>query len=122
MDETVLRAHGLEPEGAEQATVEGFVLRIGRRATLVPSAGSSVHGMVFSLTLSELDKLYSEPSVQAYRPHAVLARLQNGYSVAALCYILPEPSPSEANPEYAAKLRAIAEKVGLPREYIDSLR
>jgi hypothetical protein len=122
MDETILRAQGLEPQGAEQASVEGFALQIGQRATLVPSAGSSVHGMVFSLTLSELSRLYSEPSVQAYRPLAVLARLPDGQSVPALCYSLPNPSPSEGNLEYAAKLRAVAEKVRLPREYIESLR
>jgi hypothetical protein len=40
-----------------------------------------------------------------------------------LCYNLPEPpSPSERNPEYAAKLRVIAEKVGLPVEYVRGLR
>ena len=122
MDETLLRAQGLEPQGAEQAAVHGFALRIGQRATLVPSADDTVHGMVFSLTLAELSKLYSEPSVEAYRPHAVLARLSDGHSVPALCYSLPNPSPSDANPEYVAKLRAAAERVRLPREYIDSLQ
>ena len=122
MDESILRDQGLQPQRAEQASVDGFALQIGQRATLVPSAGSSVHGMVFSLTLAELSRLYSEPSVQAYRPHAVLARLPDGQSVPALCYSLPSPSQSEANPAYAATLRAVAEKVRLPREYIDSLR
>jgi Gamma-glutamyl cyclotransferase, AIG2-like len=122
MDETLLRAQGLEPQGAEQATVRGFALRIGQRATLVPGADGTVHGMVFSLTLAELSKLYSEPSVEAYRPHAVLARLSDGHSVPALCYSLPNPPPSEANSEYAVKLRAVAEKIRLPRDYIDSLR
>ena len=71
---------------------------------------------MFSLTLAELNKLYSDPSVAAYRPHAVLARLSDGHSVPALCYSLPNPPPSEANSEYAVKLRAVAEKVGLPRD------
>ena len=122
MDETLLRAQGLDPQGAEHAAVHGFALRIGQRATLVPSADGTVHGMVFSLTLAELSKLYSEPSVEAYRPHAVLVRLSDGHSVPALCYSLPNPSSSGTNPEYAVKLRAVAEKVRLPRDYIDSLR
>ena len=122
MDESILRDQGLQPQRAERASVDGFALQIGQRATLVPSVGSSVYGMVFSLTLSELSRLYSEPGVQASRPHAVLARLPDGQCIPALCYSLPSPSQSEANPEYAAKLRAVAEKVRLPRAYIDSLR
>ena len=32
------------------------------------------------------------------------------------------PAPSERNPEYADKLRAVARQVGLPAEYIASIR
>jgi len=123
MDEELLRAKGLRPEGAELAAVDGFALRIGQRAALVPISGSRVHGLIFSLTLSELDRLYSEPSIQAYKPQAVLAQLASGGVIAALCYNLPQPpSPTERNPEYAAKLREVARKIGLPSEYVASLR
>jgi hypothetical protein len=123
MDEELLRFKGLQPEGAEHAAVEGFALRIGQRAALVPTPGGRVHGVVFSLTLNELERLYSEPSVQAYKPQAVLAQLASGGDVAALCYNLPEPPlPTERNPEYASKLRAVARKVGLPSEYVASLQ
>ena len=38
------------------------------------------------------------------------------------CYNLPQPpSPSERNPEYAARLRAVAQKAGLPADYVASL-
>lgn len=123
MDEQLLRAKELNPGGAERASVNGFALRIGQRATLVPSDGGVVHGMIFSLTLSELERLYSEASVQAYRPEAVLAHLASGGVIAALCYNLRDPpSPAERNPEYAAKLRDVALKVGLPAEYVASLQ
>ena len=123
MDQELLRSKGLQPESAEPAAVGGFALRIGQRAALVPVSGGRVHGLVMSLTLSELDRLYSEPSVRAYQPQAVLARLAGGGTIAALCYNLPEPpSRDERNPEYAAKLRAVAQKVGLPREYVDSIQ
>ena len=123
MDQDVLRAKGLAPQGAEFASVPGFALRIGQRAALVPQASGRVHGVVMSLTLGELDRLYSEPSVQAYKPQAVLAHLAGGGVIAALCYNLPEPpSPSERNPEYATKLRSVARKVGLPAEYVASLQ
>jgi hypothetical protein len=39
--------------------------------------------------------------------------LASGGVVAALCYNLRQPpSPTERNPEYAVKLRAVSEKVG----------
>ena len=65
MDQDVLRAKGLAPETLELASVPGFALRIGQRAALVPEVSSRVHGVVMSLTLAELDRLYSEPSVEA---------------------------------------------------------
>jgi hypothetical protein len=123
MDEELLRAKGLKPESVELAAVDGVALRIGQRAALVPSRGARVHGVVMSLTVAELDRLYSEPSVQAYKPQAVLAQLASGGTVAALCYNLAEPpAATERNPEYAAKLHAIAQKMGLPAEYVATLR
>ena len=119
MDEELLRAKGLIPQRAELASVDGLALRIGQRAALVPSPG----GRVVSLTLDELDRLYSEPSVQEYKAQAVLAHLATGGVVAALCYNLSRPpSPAERNPEYASRLRAVAQKVGLPPDYVASLQ
>ena len=37
MDEELLRGRGLEPEGGEIAAIDGFALRIGQRAALVPT-------------------------------------------------------------------------------------
>jgi hypothetical protein len=123
MDQDLLRAKGLAPQDAELASVSGMALRIGQRAALVPDPAGRVHGVVMSLTLAELEQLYSEPSVRAYRPQAVLADLAGGGTVAALCFNLPEaPSPSERNLEYADKLRAVGEKVGLPPDYLASLQ
>lgn len=123
MDGDLLRAQGLHPEGIELALVDGLALRIGQRAALVATPGARVHGVVLSLTLAELDRLYSEPSVQAYKPQAVLAQLADGGVIPALCYNLSQPpAPTERNPEYATKLRAVAERVGLPAEYIASLQ
>jgi hypothetical protein len=123
MDEELLHAKGLNPQKAELAWIDGLALRIGERAALVEAPGGCVHGRVFSLTHAELDLLYSEPSVQAYRPQAVLARLASGASIAALCYNLPEPSPPDGRKEeYVTRLRELAQRVGLPREYVESIR
>lgn len=122
MDPDLLRAKGLVPESVALAAVPGLALRIGQRAALVSDPAGRVHGVVMSLTLAELNRLYSEPSVQAYRPEAVLAHLDTGEVVAALCYNLPDPpSSGERNPDYVAKLRRVAEKMGLPAPYVASM-
>ena len=64
MDEELLQAKGLKPENVELAVVDGLALRIGQRAALVPSPDGRVHGVVMSLKLAELDRLYS---TQAFR-------------------------------------------------------
>jgi hypothetical protein len=123
MDQALLRERGLDPQDACLAAVDGFALRIGQRATLVPAPGGRVHGVVLTLTLAEVERLYSDPSVQAYRAQPVRARLEDGGGVSALCYNLPEaPSPAERNPQYAAKLRALAERIGLPAAYVASIQ
>jgi hypothetical protein len=95
---------------------------LGERATLVPERGGRVHGMLMSLTHAELDRLYAEPSVEAYRPEPVLASLRDGSIVAALCFNLPAvPAGARSNPEYAAKLRIAAKKMGLPENYVATI-
>jgi hypothetical protein len=123
MDPQVLEAKGIHPVDARLAAVPGFKLRIGARAALVPTPGGAVHGVLMKLSHGEVEKLYSEPSVQAYRPEPVLAIASDGASVAALCYNLLEPPPAdEHNAEYAGKLRSLAQRIGLPAEYVTSIR
>jgi hypothetical protein len=123
MDGALLRTRGLDPRDLARAWVDGWSLRIGRRATLVPAPDSRAYGLVMSLTMEELDRLYSDPSVQEYRPVPVLAQREKGEPIPALCYVLPAPpDPAERNAEYAEKLRTLARSVGLPAEYVDSIR
>ena len=61
----------------------------------------------------------SETSVKVYRPEAVLTELADGAPFPALCFNLIEPPvPEEHNSEYAMKLRALAQRLGLPDEYV----
>ena len=123
MDEALLREKGLSPEGRRPAFVENFRLVIGERATLVPCARGRVYGVLFSLTRGEVGALYSEESVSAYRPESVPARLADGTVVTALCYNLPAPHAAEGhNPLYASKLRELAARLGLPADYVSSIR
>jgi hypothetical protein len=123
MDDALLREKGVTPENRRMAFVENYALAIGARATLIPCSGRTVHGVLFSLTHGEVDALYGEDSVSAYRPEAVAAQLADGSVIPALCFNLPvPPSTDERNPQYAAKLRALAERIGLPTDYVSSLR
>jgi hypothetical protein len=122
MDEALLREKGMNPKNRRVALVENFSLVIGTRATLVPCTGRTVHGVLFSLTHTEVDALYAEASVSIYRPEAVAAQLADGSVVPALCFNLPlPPSTGERNPQYVSKLRELAERIGLPTGYVSSI-
>ena len=122
MDEALLKEKGANPQNRRLAAVENFKLMIGERATLVPSSGEAVHGLLFSLTQAEINSLYAEPSVSEYRPEPVVARLRNGEAIPALCFNLPgPPSSSERNPQYAARLKELAGRIGLPAEYVATI-
>ena len=119
MDADVLRESGVAPVNPRRAYVEDFALRIGHRATLVPSVGSRAYGMLFALTHSEVDRLYTAPGLEHYRPEAVLALPMEGRPVPALCFNLRDaPSPHERNPEYAARLQRALSKLDFPQQYV----
>jgi len=123
MDAEVLRQAGTKPSNFRRAYVADFALRIGQRATLVPSPGDRAYGMLISLTHAELEGLYSAPGLEVYRPEAVVAHPFEGDAVAALCYNLVQaPEPHERNPEYAIRLRRVLENLGFPVEYVASVQ
>lgn len=123
MDAQVLRDAGVEPSNLRRAYLADFMLRIGQRATLVPSPGARAYGMLIALTHGKLDRLYSAPGLQAYRPEAVVAHTAEGEAVPALCYNLVQaPEPHERNPEYAKRLQNVLEKSGFPAEYVESVK
>lgn len=122
MDEALLRAKGIQPTSPRQASVLGFALRIGQRATLTRVSGTRVYGILMELSPEEIERLYAEPSVSMYRPEAVVAELADGKQVSALCFNLPiAPQSGESNDAYAQKLRDLARSLGLPAEYVDSI-
>ena|SRR5688572_30673133 len=122
MDEQVLRQAGATPSNLRQAYVRDFALRIGHRATLIPSPGARAYGMLIALTHAELERLYGASGLELYRPEAVVAQLLEGGTVAALCYNLVQaPEPHEWNPEYAKRLQSVLGKLGFPAEYVESV-
>ena len=91
MDADFLRGKGADPINIRAACVPGFALRIGQRATLLRIPDARVYGILMELTHVEIEQLYAEASVRAYRPEAVLAELTDGSRVPALCFNLLVP-------------------------------
>jgi hypothetical protein len=123
MDAQDLRDAGTNPSNFRRAYVNDFALRIGQRATLVPAPGARAYGMVISLTHAELDRLYSAPGLEGYRPEAVVAQTFDGEVSPALCYNLVDaPEPHERNTEYAKRLKSVLEQLEFPPEYVESVK
>jgi hypothetical protein len=72
---------------------------------------------------AEVEQLYLEAGVSAYRPEAVLAQFADGSYIPALCFnLVVPPTPEEANSDYAMKLRELARRLKLPPGYVESIR
>jgi len=122
MDVDVLRQSGAKPANPRRAFVTGFALRIGRRATLIPSPGNRAFGMLIGLTHAELERLYNAPGLEHYRPEALLAQPLEGIAVPALCYnLLQAPESHEGNPDYTLRLKSVLTKLGFPVDYVASV-
>lgn len=121
MDEGLLREKGLHPSATKIASLVGYGLRIGERATLIQSNQEQTYGTVISLSEQELAILYGDESVKDYYPEKVTVTDTNGTTLAAVSYILPIENLSGQNREYAKSLAAIAKKIGLPAEYVTEI-
>jgi Gamma-glutamyl cyclotransferase, AIG2-like len=122
MDEQVLAAHGIAAVMPRRAFADGFRLCIGQRASLVPDGGARAYGMVYALTPSELDRLYGQPGLEAYRAEPIPVRGFDGSDLTALCYNLAiAPGPEEGNANYAARLREVLTRLGFPEAYVTSI-
>jgi len=117
MDEHVLAAQRIQPTQPRRAYAEGLRLRIGQRATLVPVRGARAYGMVYALTQGELERLYAQPGLEAYRVEPIEVRVYDGSKLTAMCYNLAAaPELEEANADYAARLRDVLTRLGFPHE------
>src|SRR6202034_3901878 len=100
MDAELLRTKGAQPVNIRVAYVRDFALHVGQRATLLRARNARSYGTLMELTHAEIEQLYSEASVKAYRPEAVLTELADGSRVPALCFNLCVlPGPEEVNSE-----------------------
>lgn len=115
MDESILRAKGVEARVPRKAVVRDYQLKIGQRAMLVRQSSSRAYGMVYALTDDEIDSLYSEPGLEMYHPEIVAVTFEDGSSGEVTTFnVRDETGTDKPNLEYAAKLRLVLERLGLP--------
>lgn len=122
MDVALLERMGISPTRATAGFVDGYGLRIGQRATLVPAYGETAHGILMTLDGGEVTALYAQESVADYRATTVSVSLPDGSREAAACYLLPAEKLAGVNPEYAQALWALAGELGFPDRYLEHIR
>ena len=122
MDESLLASKGIHATEPTIGYVEGYGLRIGERATLLPETGSRAYGVLMKIAPDDAAALYSDQSVSDYVAEPVVVTLPGDFRVSAMCYNLPAAKLRGTNPEYAAALLALATKLGLPDGYLRHIR
>jgi hypothetical protein len=122
MDESLLASKGIIPSRATVGHVDGYGIRIGRRATLVPDESNRAYGVLMTMGDEDVRTLYSEGSVADYVAESVSVVLPDGTIEAAVCYNLPESELKGTNSQYANSLLNMASKLGLPSDYLQQIR
>lgn len=121
MDESLLVSMGISPSSATGGYINGYGIRIGRRATLVPDEDNRAYGVLMSVLAEEVEALYSQESVADYVSESVSVVTADRTIRSAVCYNLPEDKVEGTNPEYAHDLLVLARKLGLPRDYLEQI-
>jgi hypothetical protein len=84
MDADLLRTKGVNPTNIRPASVPGFALRIGQRATLLRNPNRLAHGILMELHPHRGRATVFRTQNRAYHPEAVLCELNDGSRIPAL--------------------------------------
>ncbi len=117
MDQRRLAELGVASQDPGIGRLEGYQLRIGQRATLVPAPGQRAYGMLLTVDCDDLQALYAEASVADYVAESVVVVVAANLKESAKCYNLPVSKLAGTNPEYARALLRLAEELGFPEDY-----
>jgi len=105
MDPEILRNKDVNPRNPRVAKVKGYKLRIGKLATLLRDEKSEACGIVYSLTHSEIYKLYVGSGLNEYVSESLIAYTKDSKTLPVLCCnLLTPPQNDEVNLEYENKL------------------
>ena len=121
MDEDLLTGKGFHPSNRKLVFAKGYGLRIGEKATLVKSESEISYGIVMDLSEDEIENLYSSPGVTDYVQEDIEVTDFDGNTYNVQCYNLPVSKLTGSNSEYAKSLSVAAQKMGLPKSYINQI-
>ncbi|MGW9686154.1 gamma-glutamylcyclotransferase family protein [Flagellimonas sp. 2504JD1-5] len=122
MDSAILSKNGLKPSNPRKGYLDDYGLKIGNRASLIPSKGERSYGIVMTCDQEAIQTLYSESSVADYIPEEVNIVTETKDSVKALCYNLPFELLTGTNTAYAEALHALVKQKGFPKDYLDKIK
>ena len=119
MDAKILSENGIQASNPRKGYLENYTLKIGNRASLIPSENERAYGILMTIADTAIHALYAEPSVADYIPEDVIVVVSySNKQVPAICYNLPDDLLDGANANYAKALYKLAKKVGFPEEYL----
>jgi len=121
MDTGILSKQGVKASNPRKAYLEDYSLKIGQRASLIPTKGERAYGLVMSLEQEAVKKLYSEASVADYLPEEVHIITSENENIKASCYNLPLEALSGRNESYARALYSLAKKLDFPEDYLKKI-
>lgn len=115
MDPKLQQAKGVIPRNPRKGRIEGYRLRVGKMATLLREESGVAHGMLYSLTHAEIEKLYWGAGLNGYVAEALPVVTEGQERISALCFnLLLPPDEQEENLHYLARLKHCMGKLGLP--------
>jgi len=122
MDRSILSKNGIEATHSRKGCLNDYALKIGNRASLIPSKGAKSYGLVMTVDKDKIQSLYAEASVSDYIPEEVEVVLDSGDMLKATCYNLPLELLTGTNSFYAEKLYQLAQSLGFPTDYLEKIR
>lgn len=122
MDTAILSKQGITPSNPRKGYLNDYALKIGARASLVPSKHEKAYGILMTVDPEAVKRLYAEASVSDYIPEAVNVISETNEIIPAICYNLPLESLSGTNEAYASALYALARQQGFPEDYLVKIK
>ncbi|MEP1033581.1 gamma-glutamylcyclotransferase [Ekhidna sp.] len=122
MDEVILVKNGIKATNPRKGYLNGYALKIGNRASLIPSKNEKAYGIVMTIDADKIQDLYAEASVSDYIPEEVTIILKGNETIKAMCYNLPPTSLTGTNTAYAQSLYALAKQLDFPEDYLTEIK
>ena len=122
MDVNILSKNGIKPSNPRRGYLNDYTLKIGSRASLIPSKNEKSYGIVMTVDSNDIQALYTEDSVADYVPEEVTIVTDTNESVTATCYNLPLALLSGTNESYADSLYELAKEEGFPDDYLEKIK